>query len=413
MTPRGNGSNGISRILNIAILCCIPRFCLAITVSGEHIVLVNSIYNGQQIDVLVVENVTYVSTRNLWFNDAFGGQRNSAVTISSANEITGLFTVDDPFSHTNGANAFYSVPREISFIANGDINIYGPIVLANSTINVSSPGDVIIEISHVKYNCSSDEPGCTYLSSLPINLNIESGGTTTLTISNCANADCDYRLEPGPAPINVSITSPHVARANTVNNGTLTIINDNPFSNDDDDDSYLDDVDNCQFIPNDQSDLDSDGLGNECDNDIDGDSVENEDDAFPLDPNETSDSDDDGYGDNSDNCPDVANDQIDTDGDHVGDDCDVDDDGDGVYDIDDPFPLDPGESADSDHDGYGDNSDNCPSVNNDQHDADGDGTGDACDPDYIVDEPVSDDESSFELLLIIIKSISESQSQHP
>lgn len=52
-----------------------------------------------------------------------------------------------------------------------------------------------------------------------------------------------------------------------------------------------------------------------------------------------SDSDGDGLPDDSDNCPDVSNpDQADFDGDGAGDACDPDDDGDGVDDVDDAFP---------------------------------------------------------------------------
>jgi hypothetical protein len=72
------------------------------------------------------------------------------------------------------------------------------------------------------------------------------------------------------------------------------------------------------------------------------------------------DSDGDGIPDSADNCPTVANaDQRDTDGDGLGDACDPDDDNDGVPDA----------------------VDNCVLVPNpDQSDVDGDGIGDACDP---------------------------------
>ena len=115
--------------------------------------------------------------------------------------------------------------------------------------------------------------------------------------------------------------------------------------------------------------------------DSDGDGVEDVLDAFPNDPNEWSDYDNDGVGDNSDNCYWYSNpNQANWDNDSFGDVCDWDDDNDYVNDTDDAFPYDPSEWSDSDSDGVGDNTDNCPNVaNTDQSDADNNGIGDACD----------------------------------
>lgn len=95
------------------------------------------------------------------------------------------------------------------------------------------------------------------------------------------------------------------------------------------------------------------------------------------------DADADGVPDAGDNCPLTANAaQVDTDGDGAGDACDPDDDNDTVLDGDDAFPLDPTEWADTDGDGVGDNADNCVSMaNGGQADLDGDGEGNRCDLD--------------------------------
>ncbi len=75
-----------------------------------------------------------------------------------------------------------------------------------------------------------------------------------------------------------------------------------PTIGDQDKDGINDDEDNCVLISNaDQTDLDQDGIGDDCDEDMDGDGIDN----------------------TMDNCPMLANpDQIDEDQDGIGDDCD-------------------------------------------------------------------------------------------
>ena len=127
-------------------------------------------------------------------------------------------------------------------------------------------------------------------------------------------------------------------------------------------------ADACDACPMDaDNDADGDGVCGDVDIcpgaddtlDMDFDSYPDACDVCPADP--ANDADADGFCANDDNCPDIFNtDQTDTDGDGIGDACEPDNDGDGVV----------------------DDLDNCPyHANSDQSDLDGDGIGDACDDD--------------------------------
>jgi hypothetical protein len=150
---------------------------------------------------------------------------------------------------------------------------------------------------------------------------------------------------------------------------------------DGDGDGIPDEDDNCPTAYNpDQSDIDSDGIGDLCD-------------VCPTDPSNECDPcpdpDDDGVCTPDDNCPWVANPaQEDADGDGVGDLCDncvvipnpgqEDCDGDGLGDVCDACPCDAEEDIDAD--GVCGPEDNCPyDYNPAQHDTDADGVGDVCD----------------------------------
>ncbi len=122
---------------------------------------------------------------------------------------------------------------------------------------------------------------------------------------------------------------------------------------DDDNDNYSDEIEIEEGTdPLDDSstppDIDGDFIPDSQDNDMDGDDVDNDVDVFPEDPNESSDYDDDGIGDNED--PDDDNDGYldgeedphlrDTDNDGLRNTVDHDDDKDGIRDADDDHPLD-------------------------------------------------------------------------
>ncbi|MEC8023808.1 MAG: putative metal-binding motif-containing protein, partial [Myxococcota bacterium] len=185
-----------------------------------------------------------------------------------------------------------------------------------------------------------------------------------------------------------------------------------------------DTVDNCHFTANeDQTDTDTDGLGNACDPDDDGDDVADGSDNCPLLPNPAqsdidfdlqgdlcdSDDDDDLVADADDICPTLYDPlQLDNDEDGDGDICDTDDDNDGIPDDFDncPFVADPssvdtdgdllGDACDDDDDNDGilDTDDNCRLVINPlQIDSDDDGVGDPCDQDDDNDGVINDNDN--------------------
>ncbi len=173
---------------------------------------------------------------------------------------------------------------------------------------------------------------------------------------------------------------------------------------DSDGDGVPDSSDNCPTVYNpDQADFDHDGMGDACDPDDDNDGLldVNEPAGCQFNPDCDGDKvsdgnlDPDGAGPivaGPDNCISVPNgpaqagipgvgNQTDTDGDGLGDACDPDIDNDGICNVGGPLPGGtPGTPAGGCVAGPK-GVDNCPSVaNSNQSDIDGDGIGDACDP---------------------------------
>ena len=152
----------------------------------------------------------------------------------------------------------------------------------------------------------------------------------------------------------------------------------NPLDEDTDDDGFIDGIDVFPLDPTEWYDSDGDDCGDNSDD-------------FPMDSSECYDADNDGFGDNWDAFPYDVSEWIDSDGDGFGDNRDAcpllsglslspegcpDRDGDGVSDQTDLFPQNPDDWVDRDNDSVGDNADLFPDDPTDWADLDNDSYGD-------------------------------------
>ncbi|MGK0374890.1 MAG: hypothetical protein ACJA2E_001362, partial [Arenicella sp.] len=192
-------------------------------------------------------------------------------------------------------------------------------VVGDQTVNIDISGTAITASDYMLSNTSITIANGT------------ASGSVTFTVQN------DTEIEgQESAALTISNPSSGVVLGSTISqNITIT---DNP---DADNDTILNDVDNCPNQANaDQADLDNDDIGDDCDSDADNDQVSSATDVDDLDPLVCLDTDFDSCDDCRSSTTFAPNDDgLDTDGDGLCDAGDLDDDNDDIPDDIDNCPL--------------------------------------------------------------------------
>jgi gliding motility-associated-like protein len=235
-------------------------------------------------------------------------------------------------------------------------------------------------------------------------LSLQATGTTQITASQVS--DTNYLA----ATVTVNLTVSAQESETTQNEDNSDVTEQNDTTDTTPTDNSSEDTNSQTQSPTTESSTQSSTTSTETTEqlqDSDGDGTPDSQDAFPNDPDETTDSDEDGIGDNTDTdddndgtpdnqdaFPNDPDETTDSDGDGIGNNADSDDDNDGVSDTDEIANGSDPLSDDSDGDGTPDNQDAFPNDPDETIDTDGDGIGDNTDPDIDGDGISNQDEQT-------------------